>query len=134
MSSQLILLRMAAFVVDSLLIGLALMIPSTILSWILIGIAEAPDRVRLVWWTALGLVVVGILLRDGWRGRSMGKRLLGLRIRTPGGSECGWLRSFARNIPLLVPGWNLLELYLLIFSRESRRSGDRIARTYVTEE
>jgi hypothetical protein len=42
------------------------------------------------------------------------------------------LRSFARNIVLIVPGLNLAEVVLVIAGK--RRVGDRIAKTTITEE
>ena len=53
--------------------------------------------------------MVGLLLRDGYHGRSPGKRLLGLRLVTPRGEGCGYTRSVIRNLPLLIPVWNLVE-------------------------
>jgi uncharacterized RDD family membrane protein YckC len=86
----------------------------------------------MVWWVALGVLIVAMLFRDGYRGRSIGKQLLGLRLITPGGEGSGWLRSFIRNLPLVIPGWNLIELMLVLMGKA--RTGDRIARTTVTEE
>jgi uncharacterized RDD family membrane protein YckC len=73
-----------------------------------------------------------MLLRDGFRRRSIGKQLLGLRLLTPKGEGCGYFRSFVRNVPLVIPGWNLVEVLLVIFGKA--RTGDRIAKTTVTEE
>ena len=88
--------------------------------------------IQIVWWVALGILIVAILLRDGFRGRSLGKRVLGLRMITPRGDRCGYFRSILRNLPLIVPGWNLIEVVLVLAGRS--RTGDRLARTTVTEE
>jgi uncharacterized RDD family membrane protein YckC len=76
--------------------------------------------------------MVGMLFRDGWRGRSLGKQILGLRLITPNDKPCGYLRSVARNIELIVPGLNLVEVVLVVAGK--RRIGDKIAKTTVTEE
>jgi uncharacterized RDD family membrane protein YckC len=86
----------------------------------------------MVWWAALAFLMVAMLVRDGYRGRSIGKQLLGLRLLTPNGEGCGWFRSFIRNLPLLIPVWNLVEVVLVLMGKP--RTGDRIARTTVTEE
>ena len=51
---------------------------------------------------------------------------------TPRGERCGYGRSVVRNIPLIVPLWNVIEVALVLAGKP--RTGDRIARTTVTEE
>ena len=130
-SSQTKLLRIAAFLVDALSISIALVLPASAVSYAMTW-ASTPKAIQLVWWVALAVLVLAMLFRDGFRGRSMGKHLLGLRLVTPKGEGCGYIRSFVRNIPLIVPGWNLLEVALVLMGKP--RTGDRIARTSVTEE
>ena len=50
----------------------------------------------------------------------------------PRGEGCGWARSIVRNLPLLIPVWNLVEV-VMVFAGKAR-TGDRIAHTTVTEE
>jgi uncharacterized RDD family membrane protein YckC len=90
--------------------------------------------VSLVWWTILFIFVLALLFRDGWKQRSPGKRMMALSILTPAGAGCGFGRSFLRNFPLVVPGWNLIELLLVLFAPSGRRTGDRLARTRIVEE
>ena len=130
--SQTTLLRIAAFLVDALCMSVVLILPSSIISYTLAWFGGAVQVIAIVWLTALALLVVGLLLRDGYRGRSFGKQLLGLRVMTPGGQGCGYGRSVLRNIPLIVPLWNVVEAVLVIAGRA--RTGDRLARTNVTEE
>ncbi len=131
-SSQTKLLRIAAFLVDALTISIVLVLPASAASYAMTW-TSSPKGIQLVWWGALAVLVVAVLLRDGWRRRgSPGKQLLGLRLLTPQGEGCGYGRSVVRNLPLVLPVWNLLELVLVIAGR--RRTGDRLARTSVTEE
>ena len=88
--------------------------------------------IQNVWYAALGIVIVAMLFRDGWRGRSLGKQILGLRVVTRNEKPCGYLRSLARNISLVVPVVNLAEVVLVVAGKS--RIGDRIAKTNVTEE
>jgi uncharacterized RDD family membrane protein YckC len=129
--SQTKLLRIAAFLVDALSISVVLILPASLVSYAMTW-ASSPRGIQLVWWAALAVLMVAMLLRDGFRGRSIGKHLLGLRLLTPRGEGCGYGRSIVRNLPLVVPGWNVLEVLLVLFGRP--RTGDRIARTSVTEE
>ena len=130
-TSQTKLLRIAAFLVDALSISIVLVLPTSLVSYGM-SWASTPRAIQLIWWIALGILVLAMLVRDGFRGRSMGKHLLGLRLLTPRGEGCGYFRSIVRNIPLIVPGWNLLEVMLVLAGKA--RTGDRIARTSVTEE
>jgi uncharacterized RDD family membrane protein YckC len=130
--SQTTLLRVAAFLVDALSIAIVLVLPAAILSYTLAWIGGEIKAIQIVWFAALCIVIVGMLFRDGWRGRSLGKQILGLRIVTPREVPCGYLRSFVRNIVLIVPGLNLAEVVLVIAGK--RRVGDRIAKTTITEE
>jgi uncharacterized RDD family membrane protein YckC len=130
-SSQTKLLRIAAFLVDALSISLILILPASMVSYAMTW-TTSPKGIQLVWWAALAILMVAMLLRDGFRHRSVGKQLLGLRLITPKGDGCGYGRSIVRNIPLVIPGWNLLEVILIVAGKP--RTGDRIARTTVTEE
>lgn len=131
-TSQTKLLRIAAFLVDALSIAIVLIVPASLTSYALAWIGGSIKAIQVCWWIALGILVVCLLVRDGYRGRSPGKRLLGLRLVTPRGEGCGYGRSILRNLPLMIPPWNLVEAILVIAGKP--RSGDRIARTIVTEE
>lgn len=130
--SQTAMLRLAAFILDALMVALVLILPATLISYTLAWIGGTTKAIALVWYGALAVLLLAILLRDGYRGRSPGKRILGLRVTTRNGAPCGVLCSMLRNLPLLIAPWNLIELYLVISGR--RRTGDRIAGTSVAEE
>jgi uncharacterized RDD family membrane protein YckC len=130
-SSQTKLLRIAAFLVDALSIAIVLILPASAVSYGMTW-TSSPKGIQLVWWAALLVLMLAMLLRDGFRRRSIGKQLLGLRLLTPKGQGCGYGRSLVRNFPLIIPGWNLIEVVLVLAGRP--RTGDRIARTTVTEE
>ena len=132
--SQTILLRAAAFIVDALVMALLLMLPAAAISYGFVFLGGALVSVAVIWYVASAVLLTGILLRDGYRGRSPGKRLLGLRLLTPGNRPCSYGRSILRNLPLLVPGLNLVEVILILASHQSRRTGDRLAKTVVVEE
>jgi uncharacterized RDD family membrane protein YckC len=130
--TQTTLLRVAAFLVDAVSMSILLILPASLISYGLAWFGGAVQGIAIVWAVAVIILFVGLLLRDGYRGRSLGKRMLGLRIVTPLGDGCGYGRSVLRNLPLITPVWNLLEAALVLAGRA--RTGDRIARTIVTEE
>ena len=130
-TSQTTLLRIAAFLVDALSLSIVLILPCSIISYAFASV-EYQKAVLIVWLIAGAILSVGLLIRDGYRGRSIGKQLLGLRVITPRGDGCGWGRSIVRNLPIIIPGWNLVEAGFVFAGKA--RTGDRIARTTVTEE
>lgn len=129
-----ILLRVAAFLVDALAWVIVLIPPAGVLSYSFVWLGSPIGRIGMVWWIALGLFILAMIFRDAWRGRSIGKRLMALQIRTPGAAGWGWSRSLVRNLPLVIPGWNLVELIMVLFTADGRRTGDRLAGTRVVEE
>lgn len=129
-----LLLRVAAFVVDTLSMAMLLILPASLLSYAFVIFGRSINTISIVWYGAVLALFAGILLRDGYRGRSPGKRLLGLRLLTPGNRPCSYGRSVLRNLPILIPGLNLIEMLLVLFGNQSRRTGDRLAGTVVVEE
>ena len=78
------------------------------------------------------------LLRDGIGGQSLGKLVVGLvvvNIQT--GRFCSWKDSALRNVFVLIPGANILAIFLesftIIRDPQGQRLGDRIAQTQVIE-
>ncbi|HSP35262.1 MAG TPA: RDD family protein, partial [Thermoanaerobaculia bacterium] len=98
---------MAAFLVDALTIAVVLVAPAALISYAMAWIGGSLKGIQIVWWAALAILILSILLRDGFRGRSVGKQLLGLRLTTRRGGTCGYFRSLIRNFPLIVPVWNM---------------------------
>jgi uncharacterized RDD family membrane protein YckC len=127
--SQTTLLRVAAFLVDGLVLSILLILPASIISYSLAWVGGAIKAIQIVWFAAIGILGAGMLIRDGYKGRSLGKQMLGLRVITPSGDGCGWGRSVARNL-LLV----LFPVEVVLVLRGRARLGDRLARTTVTQE
>jgi len=123
------LLRIAAFLVDGLVMAILLILPASIVSYSLAWVGGAIKAIQIVWFVAIGILGLGMLLRDGYRGRSLGKQMLGLRVVTPNGDGCGWGRSVLRNIALV-----LFPIEVVLVLRGRARIGDRLARTSVTQE
>ncbi len=98
----------------------------------LLFVADPPPSLARGFLAAQGLFAVLFLLRDTGGG-SPGKKLFGLRLVRSGGRPVGVVASVARNIPMLVPGWNVIELLAVMRRRDGRRGGDRLAGTTLLE-
>jgi uncharacterized RDD family membrane protein YckC len=120
-----------------------------------VGMKAAPKLKRFyaalmdgVFIMALGFIpVVGVilaafytLLRDGLpivglKERSIGKSVIGLKVVVfEGGQEAkSWMDSVKRNFLWLIPLMGLVEAFFVLFDKDSRRIGDRIAGTLVVE-
>ena len=90
--------------------------------------------------SVLGLIgaAVYLLLRDGTGGQSLGKLSVGLvvvNIQT--GRFCSWKDSALRNVFVLIPGANVVAVFLewltILRDPQGQRLGDRIAQTQVIE-
>ncbi len=127
--TQTTLLRIAAFLVDALVMAILLILPASIISYSLAWVGGAIKAIQIVWFVAIGILGLGMLLRDGYNGRSLGKQMLGLRVVTPNGDGCGWGRSVVRNAALI-----LFPVEIVLVLRGRARLGDRIAHTNVTQE
>jgi uncharacterized RDD family membrane protein YckC len=81
---------------------------------------------------------VYLLVRDAVGGQSIGKILFGLTvIRVETGRPCSLMDSVRRNAMLLVPGANIVAVFLeaatILRDRQGQRLGDRLAQTQVVE-
>jgi hypothetical protein len=86
----------------------------------------APGSRPDVWWIWIpaGLAaLLAFLLRDSRGGRA--RRWLALEVRGAGCRAPGRWASIRRNLPLLVPGWNLLEIWPILRDGQASRRFDR---------
>lgn len=119
--------RYLAFAVDyvalwpaSSIAWLALKFPLAVLSSML-----SMDLLYAEW----AVVLLTFLLKDGFRGYSVGKALLGLRVLNPtSGKPSGFAASLKRNLPLLIP---FAALFVAFQLRKGERMGDGWAGTRV---
>src|SRR5437870_2908621 len=76
----------------------------------------------------------GVALEWGWRGQTIGKRLLGLRVMDEEGLRLQFSQILIRNLLRFVdmlPGFYLVGGLACFFSRRSQRLGDFAANTIV---
>jgi uncharacterized RDD family membrane protein YckC len=131
--------RMLACAMDYLLIGLPLVpllpvMPPDAAGRLLVGEQGLVDQMLLFLVARLVLVLVYFTVAEAAFGRTLGKHLLGLEVRTETGGRMTLLQSFIRNILRLVdefPALYLLGLVLILVGPRPQRLGDRLARTLV---
>lgn len=76
-----------------------------------------------VWVAAAGGALAAFLLRDASGGRA--RRWLALEAVSPDGGPPGVVNSIRRNLPLLVPIWNLFEAWPVLRDGAAVRPADR---------
>jgi hypothetical protein len=76
-----------------------------------------------IWPPAAAAAVCAFLLRDARGGRA--RRWLALEVRDAAGRAPGRYGSIRRNLPLLVPGWNLAEAWPVLTDGRAPRRADR---------
>ncbi len=79
--------------------------------------------IPVVWALAGAAATAAFLLRDARGGRA--RRWLALEARRADGGFPGPLGSVRRNLPLLVPLWNLWDAWPLLTRRDEERRTDR---------
>jgi uncharacterized RDD family membrane protein YckC len=78
-----------------------------------------------------------VLFETFWRGRTVGKRILGLRVVREGGYPVGFIDSMLRNVMRtadFLPVGYVLGVLVMAGDQRFRRLGDRIAGTMVVIE
>ncbi|NIT36609.1 MAG: DUF4339 domain-containing protein [candidate division Zixibacteria bacterium] len=130
--------RIAAQLVDLFFIGLSYFPVAIIFSFTGKNpFLPGPDHdyyQQLFWLTIAGIGVFYFLVRDAG-GASIGKRIMGLRVVKYDDYDrrAGLFHSIMRNITLLLPPVNILDVVYALTDLKGRRLGDRAAGTVLTE-
>ena len=115
--------RALSAALDAALIAAAVDVPALVLLGALF--VFAPDfPLSGLGLAASAATLGGFLMRDTTGGFS--RKWLGFRIEKRDGSAPGLLRSVLRNVPTVIPGWNLYEAYQLWRRPDEARLMDRL--------
>ncbi|MGB2937470.1 MAG: RDD family protein, partial [Phycisphaerae bacterium] len=82
----------------------------------------------------LGLTVAYFSLAEGVTGRTLGKALLGLEVRSESGASLTRGQALLRNLGRIVdemPGLYVFGMISILLGPRAQRIGDRMARTLV---
>lgn len=130
--------RIAAQLVDLFFISLSYFVVALIFSFLDMNpYLPGPDQYfyrQWFWGTIAGVGLFYFLVRDGG-GASIGKRIMGLRVVKINDYErhANVIHSIVRNLTLLVPLVNILDVVYAFTDPKGRRVGDRAAGTVLTE-
>ena len=122
--------RILAFFLDCLVCAAPADLAGLAVTWAVWRLFPA-WKPALPWvWAVLALAAaVVFLLRDARGGRA--RRWLALEARTADGGPPGAWGSVRRNLPLLVPVWNLVDAWPVLRSGEAPRRIDRSSKTRI---
>ncbi|HKD17128.1 MAG TPA: RDD family protein [Thermoanaerobaculia bacterium] len=116
--------RLLAFFLDTLVCA----VPADLAGLLLTGavwrfVPRVRGAVPAIWAAAGAAATVAFLLRDARGGRA--RRWLAMEVRRVDGRPPGAWGSVRRNLPLLVPLWNLWDVWPLLRDRDAQRRTDR---------
>lgn len=130
---------------------LAIIIDSVI-TWLPSFIPFVGGLIGAVYMLTKDAIVAHVTKNEEWRGASVGKKLMGLKVLTAGGQDIDLTVSVKRNLPFVVGpilmvipflGWiaaavlapviGLIESVLVLVDPAGRRLGDRFAGTVVVD-
>jgi len=133
--------RFLALLLDSLFKGVvvAILLFATIFSAPLLGEEVLTGVIMAVGFVLAGLVAIlyHIVLEAAWSGRTLGKRLLGLRVVKDSGVPIGFWDALIRNLLRMVdylPSFYLVGVVTIFASPLHKRIGDLAAGTVVIKE
>lgn len=118
--------RLLAFLLDLTIPALAAdaaALPIAFLLGRLVPAGQAAVAGAWIFLPAAAGALAAFLLRDARGGRARKWMALELRDRT--GAQPGPWGSIRRNLPLLVPGWNLIEVWPVLRDGLAPRPSDR---------
>ncbi len=143
--------RVAAYIIDSIIIGIITFPIGFILSYWISGFIESvppEDMIGSIVWIMLVSSVVNFiseiiyftLLEGGERNATFGKRLVKIRVMDEHRRPIGMRQAFIRNFGRLtfLPGISslvlIIDIILILVSDTKQRIGDRMAHTVVVKE
>jgi uncharacterized RDD family membrane protein YckC len=131
--------RAAAAAIDSVVVAMLLFplmprMPDDALVRLLTGDQEFASQMMNISLLSNALLIVYSAVAEGVWGCTLGKLLLGIRVRGDTGLRLVWWQAAIRNVLRLVdqlPAFYLLGILLVIVGPRPQRLGDRLARTFV---
>lgn len=127
-------LRIAAFLIDCLFATVMVLILGNFISFLYLKFfAKVSYPIYIFWIFFMLLGVLYLIFKDGFNGRSIGKRITGLKVILNDEKPCNFKASFLRNFMLFLPIINFYEAILILFKKNALRLGERISKTRIEE-
>ena len=133
--------RILAYIIDcvlgGVLIGIAIGIAAIVM---ILGLSSGKGAIAMVGmlvyflalFGAIAIMILYLLCRDVlFKGRSLGKKLMSLKIVGKDGQQAGKKALILRNVTMLIPLLNIIELIMPFVDKDGLRFGDKIAGTQV---
>jgi uncharacterized RDD family membrane protein YckC len=130
--------RILAFVIDQIVLFTLIIILFLVSEWFAPNF-RFDEFYEVVLYTAVYMVYFGysLIMETMWNGQTIGKRLMGLRVRKEDGSVPTFFEYLVRwlfRIPDLALSAGMLAVLLIGSSKKSQRLGDMLAGTIVVQE
>jgi uncharacterized RDD family membrane protein YckC len=88
-------------------------------------------------WLYIGLVLAYGFVCEGLTGKTLGKKLAGIRVVSTTNERLSWPRAFVRNMlrPIdAIPGFYAVGLVVMLATKRKQRIGDLVAGTIVVRD
>jgi uncharacterized RDD family membrane protein YckC len=79
------------------------------------------------------IILYETILISQWRGYTVGKKIMGIRVVSASGKPIGLIEAFVRSISKILSYFLFLGFLWMLWDPESKTWHDKIADTYVVE-
>ncbi|KRG12041.1 RDD family protein [Lederbergia galactosidilytica] len=133
--------RTVAFIIDNIIISIAMVIIMLVGFLLVYAISEIPFMSDAISYLFVFMIIGLFLLNYGyfvvleffWGGKTIGKKIMGIRVIQENGQSITFLSSFIRNLLLIIDSlpYYLVGLLMVFFHPKKKRLGDLLAGTIV---
>lgn len=133
--------RTVAFIIDNVILSIAMVIILLVSFLLVFAVSEIPfmeDAIPyLLVFMIIGLFLLNygyfVILEFFWGGKTIGKKIMGIRVIQENGQSITFLASFIRNLLLIIDSlpYYLVGLLMIFFHPKKKRLGDLLAGTIV---
>jgi uncharacterized RDD family membrane protein YckC len=122
--------RVGAYILDVIVLMLGLFVVA-----FGFAVSEALGQFLIVAWVIAALLAYWVVLEGSESGQTLGKRLVGIRVRADDGGRAGYGKAFARNLVArvigLLPFVGLIDVLWPLWDDQNQCLHDKAASTIV---
>ena len=130
-----VLQRVVAWIIDIVIIGIVMVLIFGIgFSSLLMGSMALFGTAVVSMFLVMFIYTIG--LETYWRGQTVGKKVLQIRVVTENGKRIKFREAFLRNILRILDNQfaGIIGLILIVVTKKKQRIGDMIAKTVVVKD